>query len=297
MRAFLARVEQGESVLEVETRRLNRDGVPVEVQLSLLPYREEPGQSYFLEVTEDIRARVRLRENLLEIEKLTTIGRMAAGTAHHLNTPLATMLLRVQMMRNRSRPAPAAADLDILESGLRFCGYFVERLRTFSRPPPLVKRPEEVRHTIQSVVDFFSPSLMVRHAGIVLDVAGADGLKVEADRNLLEALFLILLSNALDAIEDRGSITVRCRGLSESVVEVQVADQGRGIAPADLPRVFEPFFTTKGPGKGTGLGLAIARNIVLAHGGSIRLDSAPERGTTVSVELPVYREQAGGTPA
>ena len=110
-----------------------------------------------------------------------------------------------------------------------------------------------------------------------------------ADRNLLEALFLILLSNALDAVPDGGGIAVRCNRPGEDRIEIQIADEGCGIAPSHLPHVFEPFYTTKGPGKGTGLGLAIARNIVIEHGGSIRIESTPGRGTIAAVELPLWR--------
>ena len=121
-----------------------------------------------------------------------------------------------------------------------------------------------------------------------LDVKEAGEVRVLADRNLFEALFSILLSNSLDAIAAGGAIDIRCRRLSEDRVELRIADDGGGIAPSDLPHVFEPFFTTKGSGKGTGLGLAIARNILVEHGGSIRLESPPGRGTTALIELPVW---------
>lgn len=285
--SFLARVERGEPVNHVETLRRHRDGVSFEVQLSQLLFREETGQRYFLEVTEDIRDRVRLREKLLEIEKLTSMGRMAAGTAHHLNTPVAAMLLRLEMMRQRPATVPGAADLDSLEAGLRFCRHFLQRLLEFSRPAPVEKQAQEIKPMIESVAGFFSPALHARRARVDMDLDGVGGRRTWGDRNLLEALLLILLSNALDAISDGGSIVVRARQRSETMAEIQVSDDGCGIPATELPRVFEPFFSTKGPGKGTGLGLAIARNIVAAHGGSVCLDSKPGLGTTVSLELPL----------
>jgi signal transduction histidine kinase len=120
---------------------------------------------------------------------------------------------------------------------------------------------------------------------------------VLADRNLLEALFSILLSNALDAIPEGGAITVCGSQPGAERVAIEVRDQGCGIEAPDLARVFEPFFTTKQPGKGTGLGLAIARNIAHEHGGTVRLESAPGRGTTARVELPLWRTRpAAGAP-
>ena len=289
LRSFLNQVEKGEPILDVETLRRDRQGVTFEVQLSLLPFREAASPGYFLEVTADIRERVRLRQKLLEIEKLTSMGRMAAGTAHHLNTPLAAMLLRVQMMRERSHQGACAADLERLESGMHFCRHFVQRLLEFSRRAPVAKQPLVVTRALESVVSFFAPPLLTKQARVSLDLAATDGAQVLADTNLLEALFSILLSNALDAIPEHGAITIRSCRPAAGRIEIHIADDGCGIAPADLPHIFEPFFTTKGPGKGTGLGLAIARNIVLEHGGAIRLESAPQQGTTVVVDLPLHQ--------
>lgn len=286
-RQFLQRVAAGESLLNVETLRRDKHGTSFEVDLTLLPFREGDGQQQFLEVTSDIREHVRLRQTLLEIEKLTTMGRMAAGTAHHLNTPLAAMLLRVQTMRERVPPRSSAKDLEQLEAGIRACQHFVQRLLDFSRRQPVQKQPEDVAHTIQSVLSFLAPPIAARRARILLDLSTADGETILADHNQLEALFSILLSNALDAIAPEGTIAIRCRPLSTGWIEIRIADNGCGISAVDLSHVFEPFFTTKGPGKGTGLGLAIARNIVLEHGGTVRLESTSNQGTTTIVEFPL----------
>ncbi|MBI1749318.1 MAG: PAS domain S-box protein [Acidobacteria bacterium] len=293
LREFLRRVAGGQSVLDAETLRRDTTGTTLEVQLSLLPFREAGGQSYFLEVTSDIRERVRMRQTLLELEKLTSMGKMAAGTAHHLNTPLAAMLLRVQMMRERNHQAGCAGDLERLESGLRFCQHFVQRLLEFSRQVPLQKQPQAVEPLLRSVVSFLSPPVLAKRARIQLELKTANGAQVFADRNQLEALFSVLLSNALDAIAPEGTIVVRSRRLAGDQLEIEISDTGCGISAADFPHVFEPFFTTKGPGKGTGLGLAIARNIVREHGGSIHLRSHASEGTTAIVELPLHKGTRG----
>lgn len=290
---FVERVKIGESINGVESLRRNNQGANIEVELSLLPFRESAGGDYFLEVTGDIRERVRLRERLLEIEKLTSMGRMAAGTAHHLNTPLAAALLRVQMMREQALDGHLAGDLEQLESGIHFCQQFVQRLLEFSHRPPSEKQPREMGPIIQSVVSFLAPVILVKRARLSLDLDAAGSNKVFADCNLLEAVFSILLSNALDAIASEGAITISCCRSSRDWVEIRITDNGCGIAQADLIHVFEPFFTTKGPGRGTGLGLAIARNIVLEHGGSIRLTSTENQGTTAFLELPPYGAAVG----
>jgi PAS domain S-box-containing protein len=284
--SLLQSVDDGKPVLDFETVRCDVEGRLVDVQLSLLPYREREHR-YYLEVTADIRERVRMRQMLLELEKLTSMGKMAAGTAHHMNTPLAAMLLRVQMMRERAENG-MAGDLEQLENTIGFCQQFVRRLLDFSRRPTLHKQAEEVRPLILAVLGFLAPSVISRRAKVTTELDAMAGTHVYADRNQLETVLLILLSNALDAISMGGHIAVRCRNDGDSVL-IDITDDGCGISETDMARIFEPFFTTKPPGKGTGLGLAIARNIVAEHGGRISLAPGPQKGTTATVQLPQCR--------
>lgn len=297
LRSFLDRVASGQPVLDVETERCDRGGGRFDVQMTLLPFRDLSGRDLFLEATSDIRERVRLRQAMLEIEKLASMGQMAAGTAHHLNTPLATMLLRVQMMRDTVPPGASDRDLAQLESGIAFCQNFVRRLLDFSRRPAGQKQPQQVSRLLESVATFLAPSFAARRARVALEVAEADGAEVLADRTLLEALFSILLANSVDAIAPEGRIVIRCGRPRDGRIELAIEDDGCGIDPAHLERAFEPFFTTKEPGKGTGLGLAIARNILLELGGSIRLKSVPGKGTIATVELPLVSPSGAADPA
>ena len=294
LNACMDRVRGGENVLDIETTRLQRNRTPFEVQLSLLPFRESEHALYFVEVASDIRERVRWRERMLEIEKLTSMGKMAAGTAHHLNSPLAALLLRVQLMRERidARDNDASADLARLEDGLKFCRDFVRRLLEFTRTTPVERGLHDLGAIIESVAGFFQPVIASRRAALKLDVSSLKGARVQADRNLLETVLLILLTNALDATPAGGEIRIRGGAISPDRVSFSVADNGCGIRPEHLERVFEPFFTTKEPGKGTGLGLAIARNVLVEHGGAIRIESQPGSGATVTIELPLAEAAA-----
>jgi PAS domain S-box-containing protein len=283
---FLRRVERGVPVLDVETLRQPDNGEPFEVQLSLLPFREGPGPLCFLEVTSDIRERVRWRRQMIEIEKLTSMGKMAAGTAHHLNSPLAALLIRTQLIRQHSTGPAFDADLARIEEGLQFCRHFVQRLLDFTRVMPVEKVPLDLTAVIESIAGFFRPAILSRSVNLTVDTSEGRGLLVFADCNLLETLLLTLLSNALDAVPAGGEINLRCRP-SPGIAGFTVSDNGCGISSAHLEHVFEPFFTTKEPGKGTGLGLAIARNVVIEHGGSINIESRPGEGTTVIVDLPL----------
>jgi len=294
---FLRRVRYGVAVLDVETLRQPRGGEPFEVQLSLLPFREGPGPLCFLEVTSDIRERVRWRRQMIEIEKLTSMGKMAAGTAHHLNSPLAALLIRTELIRQHSTGAAFDADLARIEEGLHFCRHFVQRLLDFTRAMPLDKSPQDMATVVESIAGFFQPAILARHATLAVDASEGRGQFVFADRNLLETLLLTLLSNALDAVPSGGEIRLRCRR-SPGSIGFTVSDNGSGISPAHLEHVFEPFFTTKEPGKGTGLGLAIARNVVMEHGGTIAIESRAGEGTTATVELPLAGvAEAVGTAA
>lgn len=288
LREFLEKVEQRQPVLDRETLRRNKPGEEIEVQLTLLPFREAQ-HFYFLEITADIRERVRLRQRLIELEKLTSMGQMAAGTAHHLNTPLASMLLRVQMMRERSAAQNGfRSDLERLEQSIGFCQQFVRRLLDFSRRPAPRPEPESIGPVVQAMLGFLSPSLAAKGASVAVEESGLASTKLLADKNELETLLLILLSNALDAIPDGGDIKLQLRSTRQGRLEVVIADNGCGISAADQARIFEPFFTTKPIGKGTGLGLAIAKNIVTEHGGDIRIESTPGVGTSAIVDLPIW---------
>ncbi len=289
LREFMRQVDYGEPVLNAETARLDRNGAAFPVQLSLRPFRERDQPIHYLEATSDIRERVRWRDAMIELEKLTSMGKMAAGTAHHLNSPLAALLLRVQLMRER-----AAEDRDLvrLEEGLTFCRHFVQRLLEFSHMGPMQKDVHEVGPAVESVASFFHPVIQTKRATLITETAEARGLRVCADRNLLETVLLILLSNASDAISPGGEIRLRCCARPPNQVEIAVSDNGAGITPANLTHIFEPFFTTKEPGKGTGLGLAIAKNFAAEHGGSVQIESEPGQGATAYLRLPLLGSAA-----
>jgi len=286
LQAFLAKVAEGGLVLDHETVRGTASGETMDVQLSLLPYLEAD-QRFFLEVTSDNRERVRLRQTLIEIEKLTSMGLMAAGTAHHLNTPLASMLLRIQMLRERVHDASVASDLGRLEGNITFCQQFVRRLLDFARRPSAHQQPEDITSIVDAVVSFVAPSALAKQVELVADVKGLHGVRVLGERNEIETMLLILVSNALDAVERGGKIQVRAVATEDRRVDIRVTDNGCGIKPETIPHVFEPFFTTKAPGRGTGLGLSIAMNIVKEHGGAIEVSSDPGKKTEFRVVLPL----------
>jgi len=286
--SFAHAVSSNGRVLDRESQRRTKTGKQVDVQLSVLPYRE-CGNIYFLEVTTDVSERIRLRQRLIEFEKLTAIGNMAAGTAHHLNTPLASMLLRVQMMEDRVHNSCCTNDLEHLEKSIHFCQEFVRRLLEFSRPAAAQKQPESLTSLVEAVAGFISPSLSAK--GVTLRTQFRDGvtdIPVLGDRNQLETVLLILMSNSLDASLHGGTINLRIERCSPDTVRLEIADDGCGISPEVALHLFEPFFTTKPSGKGTGLGLALAKGILAEHGGTIEIRGQNGRGAIATVTLPAY---------
>jgi PAS domain S-box-containing protein len=318
VRQYVARLSSQQKILDVETLRWNRAGEPIWVSVSLSSLQDEfSGQVHFLEVARDIREKIALRDKIIEVEKLTAMGQMAAGTAHHLNTPLASLLLRVQMMKERLRQADTADDLLHLEAGIHSCQVFVERLLRFSHRMPAQKKPEDLCHQIESMVTFLRPTFTRKRTHLIVDLDRVRGVRVMADRSQLEALFSALLVNATDAIAEEGTVTItalpmRAGGLETDhsapadgdEVEICIIDDGCGVSEKDLPRLFEPFFTTKPPGQGTGLGLALAHTITREHGGSIMIQNRKAPGATspaaghgacVRLRFPLYKEASSST--
>jgi two-component system, sporulation sensor kinase E len=282
-----------QKVLDHETERCTAQGerIPVAASYSRIPPVANRPQ-FYVEVAQDIRPRLQMRDKLLELEKLTLMGQMAAGAAHHLNTPLTAMLLQVEILREQMREAGSIEGLATIEQRIRFCQVFVQNLLQFARRPHLQQKPIALGEVIEAVLTLLRPSLNLKRATLKSECEAIGSCKILGDPNHLEAVFSALLSNAVDAIPSGGRIHVHGRVQADRVAEINLDDDGPGIAEPLWPRVFEPFFTTKPAGKGTGLGLAIARNIVEEHGGSLQLHNRKEGGLRVTVRIPLIKESS-----
>jgi PAS domain S-box-containing protein len=247
---------------------------------------------------EEVRS---MSQQLWQATKLATVGELAAGIAHELNNPLATVSLRVEELL-----AALATDdshrrrLVVIEGEVERMASLVANLLQFSRRGPqqisTLSIREEVEWTLELIqYQFRKRGIEVRHE------LAADVPPVHADRQQLRQVFLNLLTNALDAMPQGGTLTLRVAAaeLTEdddsARVVVEIGDTGVGIPPEYLAKVAEPFFTTKEEGKGTGLGLAICKRIVQDHGGTLMIDSTVGQGTTVCVTLPTECHLNTGT--
>lgn len=228
------------------------------------------------------------QSRLLQADKLASIGILAAGIAHELKNPLLYVhgnvwLLRDAIARDGRPPGNAAELLAQAAEGVERMMAIVRDVRTFSRSDEGRSAPEDLNAVLESVVRIVGHEVR-KKADLVRDFAPLP--KVPCNAQQIGQVFVNLLVNAAQAIEGRGTVTLRTRA-GEGCVSVEVEDTGKGMTPEVQAKLFQPFFTTKGAEEGTGLGLSISADIVRRHGGSIAVRSAPGQGAAFTVTLPV----------
>jgi two-component system NtrC family sensor kinase len=226
-------------------------------------------------------------DQLVHSEKLASLGQLAAGVAHELNNPLATVLLYSDILQRECPPDdPRRADLEMIVGETKRCKGIVASLLDFARQNQVEARPTELNALIRNVVEVQQKREF--YAGIIVVTDLDPNLpKIEADHAQLQEVFVNLMSNGVDAMPAGGTLTLRTRSGPSGMVTVEVADSGEGIAPEHLGKLFTPFFSTKPVGKGTGLGLAIVYGIIKMHRGQINVRSQVGQGTTFIIQLPV----------
>jgi len=241
---------------------------------------------------------------LVRQEKLASLGRLAAGLAHELNNPLSSVAGFAEALQRRLQGQDLARlpggdeiqeYLAMIQAEVSRTAAIIRHLLDFARQrEPTVGRVD-LQPVVTEAVSFVQRQARLANQHIVV-APFPEAHHVMGDFQMLQQVFLNLLTNALDAIEGGGEVRIAARrrgeaapgGAGPASVEVVVADNGSGISAENLARIFDPFFTTKEAGKGTGLGLAISQSIVEQHGGSLEVRSeGPGKGTVVSVVLPL----------
>jgi two-component system, NtrC family, sensor kinase len=265
-----------------------RGGRPLILNVSLAPLKsaDSTEHSGALVVLEDVTARVRLEEQLQQREKLSSIGLLAAGVAHEINTPLTGVSSYTQMLLGMMPETdPKHALLQKINRQTDRATGIVGNLLNFSRTGGVTEFAEcDLARVLDDTLQLLETQL--RHSRVEIARDYATGLpRVNANAGKLQQVFTNLLLNARDALPDGGRVTLRTYEEGDSVV-VEVEDNGIGIAPENVARIYDPFFTTKGVGRGTGLGLAVSYGIVQEHSGHISVESAPGQGATFRISLP-----------
>jgi two-component system NtrC family sensor kinase len=231
-------------------------------------------------------------------EKLASVGLLAAGIAHELNSPLTGVLTFSHLVRKQLPDgSPEAEDLDLVIQETKRCAAIIRRLLDFAREKTPEKKFSDINQLIVETTQLIEQAAHVEDIDIILDL-DKNLPAVWIDEDLIKQVFMNILVNAQHAIEGEGTIIVRSGYVPEyrgpvtggqpaSMIEVSIADTGCGIPAEHLQRIFDPFFTTKAVGKGTGLGLSVSHGTVQAHGGDIEVESTVGKGSEFRIYLPV----------
>jgi len=244
-------------------------------------------------LVEDITLAKQLERQMLLTERLTTAGRLAAGVAHELNNPLATIAGCAESLQSRLKEGALAgraelADfpnyLGLIEEEAYRCKEITSSLLQFVREPGGRRTPTDVNTVVLKTVELLTHQSRYADGRFVTELEERLP-EITVNEGQLRQVFLGIGSNALDAMDGKGRLTIRTRRTRRDV-EIEFEDEGPGIPEEVAARIWDPFFTTKPPGQGTGLGLAIAQGIVADHGGRIEMQTHVGKGSIFRVVLP-----------
>jgi len=233
--------------------------------------------------------------SMLRAEKMAAIGQMAAGVAHEINNPLTGVITFATLLKRRvGEDSVAAEDLDTIIEEAHRCSKIARGLLDFARGGQMTRREADVNRALDRTLGLVEKQAQFHNIEIVRRF-GEDLPPLSLDVDRIGQVFLNLVMNAAEAMEDGGRLTLTTERVENwmgrgEAVRVTVEDDGPGIPEEVAVRVFEPFFTTKEPGQGTGLGLSVSYGIVSDHGGRIRVAGRPGKGARFTVTLPT----AGG---
>jgi hypothetical protein len=235
---------------------------------------------------EDVTGRVRLEEQLQLSDKMASVGLLAAGVAHEVNTPLTGISSFTQMLLQQSDPDdPRTKVLEKIERQTFRAAKIVNGLLNLARPTRIESGPVDLHAVLGDVLSLLDHQLRAANIQVRRDLAPVSPILLGVEFKL-QQVFLNLFLNARDAMPKGGWLSIATR-LEGGGVVIEVADTGAGIPEEHLSRIYDPFYTTKAIGQGTGLGLSITYGIVQEHGGSITCTSAVDQGTRFELRLPL----------
>jgi two-component system, NtrC family, sensor kinase len=275
------------------TRRT--DGREITVNIAVAPLiSRDMEQIGRLIIFDDITDRADLERRLVQADKLSSIGLLAAGVAHEVNTPLAVISTYAQMLTKQvAGDEQKSRMLDKIAKQTFRASEIVNSLLNFSRTSTTELAEVSINKVVQETMSLLDHQFKSAELTVHLNLDGSLP-PVTGNAGKLQQVFLNLFINARDAMQPGGTLTVESTADS-SVVRIDVADTGHGIAPEHLNRIYDPFFTTKSARKGTGLGLSVSYGIIQEHGGTIEVFSRSGGGTRFRLELPRVRKNAPET--
>ncbi|HKN74915.1 MAG TPA: ATP-binding protein [Candidatus Acidoferrum sp.] len=288
--AEIAARGDAEQITGIYKQRLQHQGKALTLNVSITPLVSKSAERIGrLLLFDDVTQRERMEEQMSQTEKLTSLGLLAAGVAHEVNTPLAVISNYIQMLAKQMPDGdPRQSIIEKIVKQTFRASEIVNNLLNFSRTGAGEAVDIDVNRVVEETLSLVSHPLrtsqiqVVKHLGETLPA-------VRGSANKLQQVFLNLFLNARDAMPGGGLLEVRT-GAHNGSVEIEVVDTGAGIPREHIHRIFDPFFTTKASGRGTGLGLSVSYGIIKEHSGKIDVRSTPGKGTSFHVEFPAVRK-------
>jgi PAS domain S-box-containing protein len=288
------------STVGVETRMRNRDGHPVQIIFHLSALRDRDGEiDSLILVGQDMTQIRELEVQVIEAEKMASLGKLAAGVVHELNNPLTSISVYAEYLLKKMRAGQAdpgdISKMEKVQEGADRIQKLTRDLVSYGRPSSEEPEVLQLNELIAQGLSFCEHTIR-KHEVVVRTDLIAELPPVLANRTQLLQLIINLITNACHAMDGGGELSLTTRTAATGQIQLTIADTGCGISEKDLKRVFEPFFTTKSAGQGTGLGLSIVSRIVEHHRGEIRVESTLGQGTTLNVLLPMHYGKPGREP-
>lgn len=222
-----------------------------------------------------------IERRMNRIERLSALGRLAAGVAHEIRNPLNAISMAVQRL-HREKPDKLTG---VIRDEIQRLNLIIEDFLSVSRTRKLVFKPENINELLKQMLLLLEEETQSKGIKIQTGLKDPDPI-FAMDREKMKQALLNIINNALESIEDKGSLVISTKTAGKDKVIILIKDSGKGLSPEDLEHIFDPDYTTKD--KGLGLGLPIAHEIILGHGGEIRVQSTPGKGSTFEIVLPLY---------
>ncbi len=284
---FFQPLFEGERVVNFETTMLDFEGNEkfVEMSANLIGY---ANTSTIQVIVSDLTEKKKIQDELIQTEKLASLGRLAAAIAHEIRNPLSAVSVNLQfLLRKFSEETQERKYLELALEGVKRIEKIVEATLNFARPSKPIIKEEDINDVITSTLPLVEVSTLKKKIEIVTKLE-PNLPKVKIDFKQIQQVILNILTNAVDAIDKSGTIRIKSYTESEKenlYVVVSISDTGCGISKEDISKIFEPFFTKKSDG--TGLGLSVCRQIMDNHGGKIEVESEVNHGTTFYLKFKI----------
>lgn len=236
------------------------------------------------------------QNELINIERIASLGKLSLSVAHEINNPLSGILIYTKLVHkqlinqnlNEDKKKSIIRHLTMIENETKRCGDIVKSLLDFSRRDQNLFENKHVNEILKETCDLMNHTIQIAKASFIRDITAFNDL-VYCNPNQIKQACIAILVNASEAISENGEVIVKTYNENEENITIDIIDTGSGISSEDIPHIFEPFFSTKYNTRGTGLGLAIVHGIIQSHNGKIHVKSTLGKGTTISIILPLKK--------